>query len=214
MNPQAIPRWRLLATELEAGPATRSWNPSASWRCFAPAGRRRPHQPILRRGRPAPAGYLFALILASAYCLLTIALVYRRLHYRFQRQAMLVVDVLLLTMLIHQLGGVKHAALPALLRHGHHRRDVVRHARRGGRRGAGYAAVRAVGQLHGAAARTGLLRAAVRSCCRRCCCSSSRPSSALTWPKRGIPNAAMPKINAASSSSFASRSTWRGSCNR
>jgi len=56
---------------------------------------------------PAAAGYLLALTLASAYCLLTVALVYRKLHFRFQRQVMLVVDIVLLTLLIHQLGGVK-----------------------------------------------------------------------------------------------------------
>ncbi len=63
--------------------------------------------PFFEAAGPAEASYLFALSLASGYCLLTVALVYRRLQFHYQRQTMLVVDIVLLTLLIHQLGGVK-----------------------------------------------------------------------------------------------------------
>ncbi len=58
--------------------------------------------PFFEAAGPAEASYLFALSLASGYCLLTVALVYRRLQFHYQRQTMLVVDIVLLTLLIHQ----------------------------------------------------------------------------------------------------------------
>ena len=56
---------------------------------------------------PPAAGFLLVLCLALCYCLLTVALVYRHVHFKYQRQTMLIVDIVLLTLLIHQLGGSK-----------------------------------------------------------------------------------------------------------